>query len=82
MCMCTVVCVLTGEFLEEGGHVVWFVKARPHLGQHLHVFYHQFLHGHKHQNSYGFIIKLSFSILFRYIFNSTATVTPTSSFNP
>lgn len=35
--------VITGEFLEERSHVVWFVKARPHLGQHLHVFYHQFL---------------------------------------
>lgn len=34
------VCLITGEFLEEGCHVIWFVKACPHLGQHLHVFYH------------------------------------------
>lgn len=50
LCKCTGVW-FTGEFLEEGGHVLWFVKARPHLGQHLHVFYHQFLHGDKRRDS-------------------------------
>lgn len=40
--------VITGEFLEERGHVVRFVKARPHLGQHLHVLHHQFLHADRH----------------------------------
>lgn len=44
------VCVLTGEFLEEGGHVLWFVEARPHLGQHLHVLHHQFLHRHSERH--------------------------------
>lgn len=44
--VCVCVRALTGEFLEEGGHVVRFVKACPHLGQHLHVLHYQFLHRH------------------------------------
>lgn len=56
MCVCAGVCVFTGEFLEQGGHVVWFVEARPHLGQHLHVFYHQFLGGKTTEQHFnGFI---------------------------
>lgn len=39
--------VFTGEFLKECSHVVRFVEACPHLGQHFHVFHHQFLHTRK-----------------------------------